>query len=141
MCNTFATIWDNLHSKMTKDDKGQQQGDTLQPFAMSYAILQYSTVLPFTFLTSSVAFGPFVTFLDFAFSILHLIVLLFPVCFIRPFSHDYCTIVSAFWVLFQADQPCALLMFCISFDYYNCTYVSCYHHYQIQQRVPPSTIL
>ena len=48
MCNIFATMWDNLCSKMTKDNKGQQQCDTLQPFAMSYAILQYSTVLPST---------------------------------------------------------------------------------------------
>ena len=39
-----------------KDDKGQQKGNALWPFAMSYTILQYSTVLPFTF----------ATFLDFA---------------------------------------------------------------------------
>ena len=66
---------------------------------------------------------------------------LFLVHFIRPFSHDECTIVLAFRVLFQADWPCALLMFRISFYYYSCTYVSCYHHYQIEQRVPHSTIL
>ena len=40
----------------------------LWPFVMSYTILQYSTVLPFTFatfLTFSDAFRPFATFLDF----------------------------------------------------------------------------
>ena len=58
-----------------------------------------------------------------------------------PFHNDECTIVLAFRVLFQADWPCALLMFRISFYYYSCTYVSCYHHCQIEQRVPPSTIL
>ena len=38
---------------------------------------------------------------------------LFPACFIRSFSYDYYTIVSAFWILFWANQPCALPMFCI----------------------------
>ena len=68
MCNTFAMI-----SFALKDDKGRQ-GTTkgrhaLRPFAMSYTILQYSTVLPFTlrpFLTFSDTFRPFATFLDFA---------------------------------------------------------------------------
>ena len=38
---------------MLKDNKGQQKGDALRPFAMSYTILKYSTVLPFTFATFS----------------------------------------------------------------------------------------
>ena len=46
-----------------KDDKGRH---ALRPFAMSYTILQYSTVLPFTFATFSDSFRPFATFLDFA---------------------------------------------------------------------------
>ena len=47
----------------------------------------------------------------------------------------------AFWVVFWADRLCALSMFQVSFYYYSCTYVPCYHHYQIEQRVPPSTVL
>ena len=50
LCDTFATIWDNLCSRTTKDDNRQC---FLHPFAMSYTILKYSTVLPFTFATFS----------------------------------------------------------------------------------------
>ena len=57
---------DDLGRFALKDDKGRQKGNTLRPFAMSYTILQYSTVLPFTFATFSNAFRPFATFLDFA---------------------------------------------------------------------------
>ena len=42
-----------------KDDKGWQKDDALRPFAMSYTILQYSTVLPFTFATLSNLFWRF----------------------------------------------------------------------------------
>ena len=41
---------DDLGRFALKDDKGRH---TLRPFAMSYTILQYSTVLPFTFATFS----------------------------------------------------------------------------------------
>ena len=50
LCDTFATIWGDSCSRTTKDDKGRH---ALRPFAMSYTILQYSTVLPFTFATFS----------------------------------------------------------------------------------------
>ena len=52
LCNTVATIWDDLHSRMTK-------GNTLRPFAMSYTILQYYTVLAFTSTTFSNLFWCF----------------------------------------------------------------------------------
>ena len=53
-CATLARHFcDDLGSFALKDDKGRQKGNTLQPFAMSYTILQYSTVLPFTFATFS----------------------------------------------------------------------------------------
>ena len=52
----FATIWDDSRSRTTKDDKGRH---TLRPFVMSYTILQYSTVLPFTFATFSNLFWRF----------------------------------------------------------------------------------
>ena len=54
--NTFAIIWDDSRSRTTKDDKGRH---TLRPFAMSYTILQYSTVLPCTFATFSNLFWRF----------------------------------------------------------------------------------
>ena len=41
---------DDLGRFTLKDDKGRH---ALRPFAMSYTILQYSTVLPFTFATFS----------------------------------------------------------------------------------------
>ena len=44
---------DDLGRLALKDNKGQQKDDALRPFAMSYTILQYSTVLPFTFATFS----------------------------------------------------------------------------------------
>ena len=50
-CATLARHFcDNLGRFVLKDDKGRH---TLRPFAMSYTILQYSTVLPFTFVTFS----------------------------------------------------------------------------------------
>ena len=55
-------IWhfcDDLGWFALTDDKGWQKDDALQPFAMSYTILQYSTVLPFTFLTFSNLFWHF----------------------------------------------------------------------------------
>ena len=56
LCDTFATIWGDSRSRTTKDDKGRH---TLRPFAMSYTILQYSTVFPFTFTTFSNLFWHF----------------------------------------------------------------------------------
>ena len=50
---------DNLGQFALKDDKGRQKGDALRPFAMSYTVLQYSTVLPFTFVTFSNLFWCF----------------------------------------------------------------------------------
>ena len=56
LCNTFATIWDDSCSRTTKDNKRQH---FLHPFVMSYTILQYSTVLPFTSATFSNLFWCF----------------------------------------------------------------------------------
>ena len=53
MCDTLRCFCDDLGRFALKDDKGRQKDDTLRPFAMSYTILQYSTVLPFTFATFS----------------------------------------------------------------------------------------
>ena len=38
----------------------------------------------------------------------------------------------SFLGIISGQRPCALPTFRISFYYYNCTYVSCYHHYQIE---------
>ena len=46
----FGTIRAQGRQRTTRDDKERH---TLRPFAMSYTILQYSTVLPFTFATFS----------------------------------------------------------------------------------------
>ena len=86
--NHVRHFWDDLGRFTLKDNKGQQKGEALRPFVMSYTILQYSKVLPFTSATFSDAFRPFATFLDFAFSILCPIASLFQARFIRPFSHD-----------------------------------------------------
>ena len=64
LCDTFAMIWDNSHSRMTKviwdnSHSRMTKGDTLRPFVMSYTILQYSTVLPFTSATFSNLFWCF----------------------------------------------------------------------------------
>ena len=59
LCDTFAMIWDDLHSRMTKDDKRWH-------FVTICNVLYHSTVLPFTSATFSDTFRPFATFLDFA---------------------------------------------------------------------------
>ena len=144
-CATLVWHFCNDLGQFTlKDNKGWQKMTLcshLQFLIPFYNDLQCSISHLQHFLTFSDALWSFVTFLDFALSILHLIASLFPACFIRPFSHGYCTIVLPFCVLFQANWPCALPMFHVSFYYYNCTYVYCYHHYQIQQRVLPLTVL
>ena len=50
------------------------------------------------------------------------------------------TIHNSTTVLYNLD-PCTLLTFHVSFYFYRCTYVSCYHHYQTEQRVPTLTVL
>ena len=57
--NHVQHFCDNLGRFMLKDDKGRQKGDALRPFTMSYTILQYSTVLPFTSATFSNLFWHF----------------------------------------------------------------------------------
>ena len=59
-CATLAQHFcEDLGWFALKDNKGQQKDDTLRPFVMSYTILQYSTVLPFTFATFSNLFWCF----------------------------------------------------------------------------------
>ena len=95
---------------------------------MSHTILQYSTVLPFTsttFSNLSDTFRPFVTFLDFTLFNTPPDCVAFSIAFLQTLSHNWCTIVSAFWLLFWANQHCTLP---VSFYYYSCTYISCYQH-------------
>ena len=66
MCNTFATIWDDLHSRTTKDNKKVTLCDHLQCLIPFYDTLQCSLSLLQPFLTISDTFIPFATFLDFA---------------------------------------------------------------------------
>ena len=58
-----------------------------------------------------------------------------------PYHYTYTLILPLFTARDRLPSPCTLPMFHVSFYYYSCTYVSCCHHYQIEQRVPPSTIL
>ena len=61
--DTFATIWDDSRSRMTRDDTLCNHLRCLIPF---YNTLQCSLSLLWPFLTFSDAFRPFATFLDFA---------------------------------------------------------------------------
>ena len=138
LCNTFATIWDDLHSRTTKDDKKTMLYDHLRCLIPFYDTLQCSFSLLQHFLTFSDAFRPFATFLDFA---------LFntpPDCvtFSSTFHQTLFTWLvhhsfSFSGIISLRSALCALPTFRVSFYYYSCTYGSCYHHYQIEQRVPP----
>ena len=69
MCGTCATLLRRFGMICAQGQQRTTKGETLQPFVMSYTILQYSTVLPFTFATFSNLlwhFQTFATFLDFA---------------------------------------------------------------------------
>ena len=88
MCNTFATIWDDLRSKTTKDNKKATLCDHLQGLIPFYNTLQCSLSFIQPFLTFSDAFGPFATFLDFTLFNTLPDCVTFLVHFIRPFSHD-----------------------------------------------------
>ena len=64
--DTFAMIWDDSHSRTTKDNKNTTLCDHLRCLISFYNILQCSLSLFQPFLTFSDAFRPFATFLDFA---------------------------------------------------------------------------
>ena len=69
MCNTCVTLLRWFGTIRALGWQRMTKGNALQPFVMSYTILQYSTVLPFTFATFSNLlwhFQTFATFLDFA---------------------------------------------------------------------------
>ena len=68
MCDPCVTLLQQFGTIHAKRWQRMTKGNTLWPFAMSYTILRYSTVLPFTSTTFSNlfdTFGPFVTFLYF----------------------------------------------------------------------------
>ena len=142
--NHVQHFCDNLVQFALKDNKGQQKAtlcDHLWCLIPLYNTLQCSLSLVQPFLTFSGAFRPFETFLDFAlFNTPPDCITFSGACHQTLFTwlvhHSF-----SIRVLFQANQPCTLPMFCVSFYYYSCTYVSCYQHYQIEQRVPPSTVL
>ena len=129
---------DDLGQFTLKDDKGRHVLRCLIPF---YNTLQCSLSLLWPFLTFSEAFRPFVTFLDFAlFNTL-------PDCvaFSSTFHQTLFTWLvhhsCGFSGICRSDRPCTSPTFRVSFYYYSCIYGSCYHNYQIEQRVPPSTVL
>ena len=64
--DTFATIWDDLGSRTTRNDKRTTLCDHLRCLIPFYNTLQCSLSLLRHFLTFSDTFRPFATFLDFA---------------------------------------------------------------------------
>ena len=115
-CDTFATIWDNSRSRMTKDDKKATLCDHLRCLIPFYNTLQCSLSLLWPFLTFSDAFRPFVTFLDFTLFTL-------PVCvafsgtfhqtlftWLVHHSFGFLAIISVQLALCFADISCFILL-------------------------------
>ena len=95
-CATLARHFcDDLGRFTLKDNKGRQTGDALRPFAMSYTILQCSTVLPFTF----------ATFLDFALFNTLPDCVAFSGTFHQTLFTWWVHHSLAFWLLYWSDRP------------------------------------
>ena len=88
LSNTFAMLWDDSCSRMTKDDKKATLCDHLRCLIPFYDTLQCSLSLLQPFLTFSDAFRPFVTFLDFALFNTPPDCVAFSGMFHQTFSHD-----------------------------------------------------
>ena len=133
----FGTICTQRRQRTTKDNKKATLCDHLWGLIPFYNTLQCFLSLIQPFLTFSDASGPFATFLDFALfntlpdfvafsSEFHQILFTWLVHHIFGFLGN----ISGWSALCFTDVSRFVLLLQL-----------CYHHYQAQQRVPPSTIL